>query len=37
VLFAWNLADEIAEQQAAYRAAGGRFVKPVPTPQVLAA
>jgi hypothetical protein len=37
LLFAWNLADEIAEQQAAYIAAGGRFIAPVPTPRVLAA
>ncbi len=37
LLFAWNLADEIAEQQAAYLAAGGRFIAPVPTPRVLAA
>jgi SAM-dependent methyltransferase len=37
LLFAWNLADEIAEQQAAYVAAGGRFIAPVPTPRVLAA
>jgi hypothetical protein len=37
LLFAWNLADEIAEQQAGYVAGGGRFVAPVPTPRVLAA
>jgi SAM-dependent methyltransferase len=37
VLFAWNLADEIAEQQAAYVEAGGSFIKPIPTPRVLAA
>ena len=37
LLFAWNLADEIAEQQAAYLAAGGKFIAPVPTPRVLAA
>jgi hypothetical protein len=37
LLFAWNLADEIAEQQAAYVEAGGRFIAPVPTPRVLAA
>jgi hypothetical protein len=37
VLFAWNLADEIAEQQAAYVDAGGSFIKPIPTPRVLAA
>jgi len=37
LLFAWNLTDEIAEQQAAYLAAGGRFIAPLPTPHVLAA
>jgi hypothetical protein len=37
ILFAWNLADEIAEQQAEYIAAGGRLIAPVPRPHVLAA
>jgi hypothetical protein len=37
LLFAWNLAAEIAEQQAAYIAAGGRFIAPIPSPRVLAA
>lgn len=37
LLFAWNLADEIAQQQQAYVAAGGRFIAPIPTPRVLAA
>jgi len=36
LLLAWNLADEIAQEQFAFRAAGGRFVVPVPTPRVLA-
>lgn len=33
VIFPWNLAAEIARQQAAYRAAGGRFLLPLPMPR----
>ncbi|MCA2980429.1 MAG: class I SAM-dependent methyltransferase [Myxococcaceae bacterium] len=34
VVLAWNFFDEIVKQQDAYRQAGGKFVVPVPSPQV---
>ncbi len=35
LLLAWNFADEIRQQQSEYEAGGGRFIVPVPEPQVL--
>lgn len=35
LILAWNFTDEIVTQQAEYRARGGRFIRPVPHPQVL--
>ena len=35
LILAWNFAEEIMEQQRKYASAGGQFLIPVPTPELL--
>ncbi len=35
LILAWNLYDEIVKQQADFKASGGKFIVPIPKPQII--
>lgn len=35
LILAWNLADEVVEDQRAHRDRGGRFILPIPSPRIM--